>query len=163
LEARGFAGGGGGGEGFGAGGVGGEGRRKEAEEATGLKSLGLGVGEEAVGSERNCIRMVVSDFRIAREDDATCCACVLLGQRWMEDDGVEDKARRRDFSSLVGRLPHFCLVRYESPLNWAGFHLGPANQAAGSNKQPILKFTSFFFLNHTKGLRISMLRYRGTV
>ena len=67
LEARGLAGGGG--EGFGAGGVGGEGRRKEAEEATGLKSLG--VGEEAVGSERNCIRMVVSDFRMAREDDAT--------------------------------------------------------------------------------------------
>lgn len=97
LEASGFAGGGGGGgkgEGFGDGGGGGDGRRKEAEEATGLKSLG--VGEEAVGSERNCIRMVVSDFRMAREDDATCCACVLLlGQGGWR---MEDKARRRDFS-----------------------------------------------------------------
>lgn len=60
LEARGFVGGGGGGggEGFGGAGGGGEGRRKEA---TGLKVvLGggrCGVGEEAVGSERNCISM----------------------------------------------------------------------------------------------------------
>jgi len=60
LEARGFVGGGGGGggEGFGGagGGGGGEGRRKEA---MGLKVvLGggrWGVGEEAVGIERNCI------------------------------------------------------------------------------------------------------------
>jgi len=60
LEARGFVGGGGGGgggEGLGGAGGGGEGRRKEA---TGLKvALGLGVGEEAVGSERNCITIMV--------------------------------------------------------------------------------------------------------
>lgn len=65
LEERGFAGGGGGGgEGFGGGG--GDGRRNEAEEeeATGLKVLEggrWGAGEEAVGSERNCISMVESD------------------------------------------------------------------------------------------------------
>lgn len=65
-------GGGGGGEGFGGAGGGWEGRRKEAEEARGLKVLGSGrwgVGEEAAGSERNCISMAASDFRMAREDD----------------------------------------------------------------------------------------------
>lgn len=86
LEASGFAGGvggRGGGEGLGAGGGGGgDGRRKEAEEATGLK--GLGVGEEAVGSERNCIRgWWCQIFEWPGKDDAHLrCACFLLGQGW---------------------------------------------------------------------------------
>jgi len=111
LEARGFAGGGGGGgggEGLGARGVGGEGRRKEAEEATGLKSLG--VGEEAVGIERNCIRMVVSDFRMAREDDATCACVLLLGQGgWRIRRSGEISLVGREISDLVlmfGTSPH---------------------------------------------------------
>lgn len=144
FEASGFAGGGGGGgggEGFGDGGCGGDGRRKEAEEATGLK--GLGIGEEAVGRERNCIRMVVSDFRMRPP--------FLLGRgpggRWR----MEDKARRRDFSSCPWLVWDESALKSEQ--GCISFRAGrltrpldPTNSPFfSSNKQPILKFAALYF------------------